>query len=103
VKYPASDPTPLSLGASASQVPVEYRGLHKYLKDRYADMVVLSFMQIEALMGGPLPSLAYFGEWWGSGTVNGAQSAQSRAWTDAQRTATPNLRAKNVAFERVPA
>ena len=90
-----------SLTLQASKVPAEYRGLHQYLKDRYADTVVLSFAQIEALNEGELPALAHFQEWWATAPVDGVPSTQSRAWTEAQRTAAPNFSAHNVMFERV--
>ena len=94
-----------SLSLHASKVPVEYRGLHQYLKDRYADTVVLSFAQIEALNECPLPAPAHFQEWWATATApaDGVQSTQSRAWTEAHRTAVPNFSAHNVIFERVSA
>ena len=90
-----------SLTLQASKVPVEYRGLHQYLKGRYADTVVLSFAQIEALNDGPLPAQARLLEWWAAAPADGVPSAQSWAWTEAQRTAVPNLAAQNVTFNRV--
>ena len=90
-----------SLTLQPSKVPAEYRGLHLYLKDRYADTVVLSFAQIEALNEGQLPALAQFQEWWAMAPADGVQSTQSRAWTEAHRTAVPNFPAQNVMFERV--
>ena len=89
-----------SLTLHASKVPVELRGLHQYLKDRYADTVVLSFAQIEALNEGQLPAPAHFQEWWATAPADGVQSTQSRAWTEAHRTAAPNFAAQNVMFER---
>ena len=86
---------------SISPVPTEYRVLHRYLNDRYADMVVLSFDQIEGLLGAPLPTLAYSQEWW-TANADGSPTGQSTSWTAAGRTARPNLLARNVAFERVP-
>ncbi len=103
MKHSATGLTLPSLSVHASKVPVEYRGLHKYLKDRYADTVVLSFEQIESLIDGQLPGPAHFQEWWAMATPGGLQSSQSRAWTEAQRTAAPNLSAQNVVFERVSA
>ena len=91
-----------SLTVQVSKVPVAYRGLHKYLNDRYADTVVLSFAEIEALNDGPLPPPAHSLEWWAMATADGGQSGQSRAWTEAHRTAKPNFSARNVVFERVP-
>ena len=46
-------------------VPAEYRSLHKYLDDRYANTVVLTFAEIEDLLGFTLPDLARVQqEWW---------------------------------------
>ena len=74
--------------------------LFDYLDERYAQTVVLTFEQIEDLLGSGLPEPARLdGGWWlepASGTTGGA-----RAWTLAGRTARPNLRAQTVTFERV--
>jgi hypothetical protein len=79
----------------------EYRLLHKYLRDRYANRVVLTFGEIEDLLGFSLPEPARVQrEWWGGTESVDPQSAQSDAWTFASRTATVNLSAKSVVFER---
>lgn len=81
--------------------PAEYRPLHVYLRDRFADTVVLTFAQMEDLLGFPLPDVARLEpDWW----ANNAEppSSQARTWTQARRTATPHLVARNVAFERLP-
>lgn len=81
-------------------MPSEYVPLHKYLDGRYADTVVLGLAQIEDLIGVSLPAAAHVDEqWWSNGDVAGA-SPQSLCWTQAGRTATPNLRAQNVMFQR---
>jgi len=83
-----------------SDVPAEYRALHKYLRDRPADIIVLRLNEIEDLLGSKLPAPAHFQlEWWGMADA-GPVSPQSRAWTEASRTATPNLGAQTVMFER---
>ena len=85
-------------------VPTEYRALHKYLAERYADIVVLTFAQMEDLLGFALPPSARVQpEWWADGDEAVTRSAQARAWTLAERTATPNLTARTVMFERVRA
>lgn len=85
-------------------VPAEYRSLHKYLAERYADIVVLTFAQMEDLLGSTLPHSARVQpEWWADGDEGVTRSAQARAWTLADRTATPNLTAQTVMFERVRA
>jgi hypothetical protein len=85
----------------SSAVSGNYSSLHDYLKNRYADMTVLTFDQIEDLLGFTLPHLArtYHG-WWTLEEVNVDGSRHSDAWTLAGRTATPNLQAGTVVFER---
>ena len=83
---------------------VEYRPLQKYLSERFSDAVVLTFGEIEDLLGATLPDAArQRAAWWTDSMENGVQSPQSHAWMDAQRSALPNLVARKVRFERVPA
>jgi hypothetical protein len=78
-----------------------YRGLHTYLNGRYADTVVLTFSEIEDLLGFALPEAARVRvEWWTDDTADGGDTPQSHAWTHASRTAKPNLFARTVVFER---
>lgn len=79
----------------------DYHLLHKYLRDRYADRLVLTFAQIEDLMGFPLPEVARTDPaWWGDIEPPAARSPQSDAWTRAGRVATANVPAEIVVFER---
>lgn len=88
-------------GSPPFAVPAEYRSLHKYLDDRYADIVVLTFAEIEDLLGFTLPDLARLQpEWWANADAASTPSPQSRSWIQAGRTATPNLGAQTVVFER---
>lgn len=81
---------------------VEYRPLQKYLRERFSDAVVLTFGEIEDLLGATLPDAARLGAtWWTDADEDGVRSPQSHAWIDAQRTALPNLLARKVRFERV--
>jgi hypothetical protein len=74
--------------------------LYKYLDGRYADTVVLTFAQIEDLLGFKLPDQARVrAQWWADGE-NAAGSGYSDAWVLASRTAVPNLSAKVVVFDR---
>jgi hypothetical protein len=85
-------------------VPREYLSLYTYLENRFANTVVLTFAQIEDLLGFALPDLARrHKEWWANADPDKAPSAQSRSWIQASRSATPNLLAQTVAFERAPA
>ena len=83
---------------STSNVPREYRALHTYLEHRYASVVVLTFEQIEALLGFALPTPARTEPGWWTGIVD--TQPHSAAWTGAGRTAAPNLTAGNITFER---
>jgi hypothetical protein len=85
---------------STPHVPREYRALYTYLEHRYAAVVVLTFEQIEALLGFALPAPARTGrEWW---TDIEDTERHCAAWTGAGRTAAPNLAAETVTFERSP-
>jgi hypothetical protein len=95
-------------GVRASTQPVavsaEYRSLHKYLDDRYANTVVLTFAEIEDLLGFSLPALARLRQdWWANADADSPPSAQSCSWIRASRSATANLLAQTVAFERASA
>ena len=71
----------------------DYKLLHKYLHNRFADRVVLTLTQIEAILGFSLPLPASVErDWWGC--------RQSAAWTLAGRGAMVNLAARSVMFER---
>jgi hypothetical protein len=83
------------------RVAAEYLPLHKYLAGRYADTLVLTFTDIEALLGFPLPDVARrLAEWWSNADAGDGSSPQCAAWIGAGRTAKPNVRASNVVFAR---
>ena len=89
----------LPIERSTPRIPTEYLSLYTYLERRYASIVVLTFEQMEALLGFTLPEPARTkGDWWTDGAV--PTDLHSAAWTEAGRTATPNLRGRTVAFER---
>src|SRR5713101_226034 len=82
-------------------MPGRYKSLYQYLENRYANTVVLTFAQIEDLLGFPLPDSARVDhEWWANKDPNDTPQPHSRSWTLASRTATPNLQAQTVVFER---
>ncbi len=90
--------------AAAISIPADYRALHKYLAERFADNVVLRFAEIEDLLGFTLPPAASVElDWWAADAPDGSPSPQARAWTNATRIATPNLKARTVSFERARA
>ena len=84
---------PLESGKSAP--------LHKYLDDRYADTVVLTFAEIEDLAGFALPDMARLSnDWWTAPDPDTTRSRFADSWIQANRTARPNLAARTVAFLR---
>ena len=79
----------------------KYQLLYQYLENRFANTVVLTFTQIEDLLGFALPESAQVDQqWWANDDHDGERDGQSRSWTLASRTATANLQARTVAFER---
>jgi hypothetical protein len=82
-------------------MPGKYQSLYEYLEHRYANTVVLTFAQIEDLLGFTLPDSARVDqEWWSNNDPNDTSQPHSRSWTLASRTAWPNLHAQTVVFER---
>jgi hypothetical protein len=76
-------PAPRRLPSGALQL------LYQYLEGRYADTVVLTFADIEDLLGIALPAQARSQpQWW------------TDSWILTSRTAKPNLLAQTVSFER---
>jgi hypothetical protein len=87
--------TPLS-------VPGSYGPLHAYLSGRFADAIVLTFAEIEDLLGWALPDAARAQPGWWTNTADEKNpSPQSCAWIQAHRTAKANLFARTVLFERL--
>ena len=85
----------------APRIPAEYASLYTYLGQRYATSVVLTFEQMESLLGFALPAPAWTErDWWGDAAVH--MDGHTAAWVGAGRIATPNLSARTVTFERSP-
>jgi hypothetical protein len=95
-RLPESDPASAASPGSGPSTP-----LHKYLADRYADTVVLTFAEIEDLIGFALPARARLtAEWWSAPDPDATRSRFTDAWVQAHRTPRPNLQAQTVAFDR---
>ncbi len=78
-----------------------YAALYKYLADRFADTVVLTFAEIEDILGFTLPDLArQREEWWTHPDPATPRPSYADAWVLASRTAQPNLHAMIVVFDR---
>jgi hypothetical protein len=94
----------VGLPQAGTVIAGDYRSLQKYLHDRYADTIVMTFGEIEDLIGFRLPDAARIEPaWWADADVNGVPSPQSLCWTQADRAATPRLQAQVVVFERTTA
>ena len=79
----------------------QYLLLYRYLANRYANTVVLTFAEIEDLLGFALPDQARLNqEWWTDAATNAHGPSYSDSWILASRTAVPNLAARTVVFER---
>lgn len=79
----------------------QYLLLYRYLENRYANTVVLTFAEIEDLLGFALPDQARLHqEWWTAAETNVHGPNYSDSWILASRTAVPNLVARTVIFER---
>ena len=81
-------------------VPPAYMPLYTYLERRYATTVVLTFGQIEALLGFAPPARAFAdATWWTDpcATTDG----HTAAWVAAHRSAASRLDARLVTFERL--
>ena len=88
--------------APARKVTGQYALLYEYLEHRYADSLVLTFAQIEDVVGFQLPEQARSRrEWWTDASAPGAETRHADAWRLASRTAVPNLLARIVTFDRV--
>ena len=82
----------------------KYLSLYDYLKNRYANTVVLTFAEIEDLLGFTLPEPARSQQdWWTDAAPDTVLTAHSQSWTLASRTARVNLMAQTVVFERASA
>lgn len=88
--------------ASGRRKAGKYRSLYEYLEQRYAQTVVLTFAEIESLLGFALPDAARTDQdWWTVAAQSVSEPRCSPAWTLASRTAKPNLVARTVTFERI--
>jgi hypothetical protein len=76
-----------------------YLSLHKYLAARYASVVVMTFAEVEDLLGSPLPAPARQDLAWWNGDDQ-RNFGHSNSWRLASRGAVANLTAQTVTFER---
>ena len=95
----ASAPSSEPPKRQSSAMSGKYLSLYTYLANRYADTVVLTFAEIESLLGFTLPDPARLHQdWWTNASPE--PRGHTDAWVLANRTAKPNLIARTVVFER---
>jgi hypothetical protein len=96
-----SSDTQTTMPAQPVGVPAGYLPLYTYLDNKHANIMVLTFAEIEGLLGFSLPALARrLPEWWADANTDNTPSTQSRSWNQANMTAKPNLSTETVVFER---
>ncbi len=99
-QHEAPEPPTQAAKAPGRVMSGRYLLLYKYLENRYASTVVLTFAEIEDLLGFALPDQARLNQaWWTEASVTVTRD-YSDSWTLASRTAIPNMSAQTVAFER---
>jgi hypothetical protein len=98
---PHPQPEPDAAPSGRAVISGKYLSLYTYLEKRYANRVVLTFAEIEDLLGFSLPDLARRREdWWTKPDRDTTRAGYSDSWVLANRTARPNLLARTVVFDR---
>ncbi|HVZ20106.1 MAG TPA: hypothetical protein VG871_03535 [Vicinamibacterales bacterium] len=100
-RTPPERDTVASIDVRQPRIAGQYASLHAYLEHRFASNVVLTFEQIESLLGFALPQPASTEPGWWTAAGAGDADRHAEAWIRAGRSATPNLAARTIAFERV--
>jgi hypothetical protein len=78
-----------------------YNPIHDRLQRSNAASLKLSFVEIEHLIGRPLPQSAYDrAEWWSNEDLGTTKHVQCRAWQTAGYNAEVNLGDRTVTFWR---
>ena len=78
----------------------KYDRLRHHLNVRAARSVVMSFREIEKILGSRLPASARrYSAWWAN-EAGDTSHVQARAWIDAGRRASVNLTAETVEFSK---
>lgn len=78
-----------------------YDPLLRELERTKAQTIRLTFSEIEAILGRPLPPSAYkFSAWWGNESSRKAGHTRAMAWLQAGLTARVSLKQRAVEFNR---
>lgn len=73
----------------------KYNPLHQFLKLNNSIRIMITFSEVEAILGFTLPKSAYkYAAWWDGAS----QHTQAYSWTEAGYKANPRLNEKQVEF-----
>jgi hypothetical protein len=78
----------------------KYRPLQNYLHERNDEIVELSFIEIERIIGDDLPPSAYAARWWMSANLDHRHALWQSAWHNEGYTAKLLLGADRVEFRK---
>src|SRR5687767_10770065 len=97
---PASEPPPavFSIERNTPRVPAEYVSLYTYLEHRYASIVVLTFEQMEALLGFALPASARTERDWWTGAAVHTRSEERRVGKSVDLGGRRNIKKKKTEY-----
>ncbi len=93
----SAEPAAAADERAQTTVAAPYGPLNTYLRHQHGANVVLTFEQIESLLGFPLPALASTERAWWTAPAEPIAD-HTGAWTVAGRTAAPNLQTRMVRF-----
>lgn len=79
---------------------MKYDPLRRFLRRRREDSVILTFAEIEQIIGALLPHAARAPDWWGNTPGEGRRLVQRRAWLDAGFEAQGPQLGQRVCFRR---
>jgi hypothetical protein len=85
-----------ALAASMSK----YELLRDHLREQALGEVVLTFSEIESLIGGPLPASAERPQWWSNRTNPRTNHVQREAWRGAGYNACLDQGSRKVRFQK---
>lgn len=80
----------------------KYGPLREYLRGQNSPLLELTFIEIEQIIGHPLPPSAYVPRWWISGTNCRRNPLWQEAWRGAGYDAAMVPRSERVQFRRLP-
>jgi hypothetical protein len=78
----------------------KYDPLQRFLSRQKTECVMLSFREIEAMIGGLLPKGAETPDWWAADSVQNPKAVQAAAWARAGYSATLLKGEDRVRFHR---